>query len=107
MEGGSPSLDIPAGLHAHQLREGLGRVGVWGAYPIAHGLLFYRWIQLRVAEATKERVPIGQLAGRLDKIQVVAMTRPGSKKVKVVLQKLDTKQKSIVKALGLARYVPN
>lgn len=77
------------------------------AFLCVVGLLFYRWIQLRVAEATKERVPIGQLAGRLDRIQVVALTRPGSKKVKVVLQKLDAEQKSIVKALGLARYVPN
>lgn len=77
------------------------------AFLCVVGLLFYRWIQLRVAEATKERVPIGQLARRLDGIQVVALARPGSKKVKVVLQKLDGEQRSIVKALGLARFVPN
>lgn len=69
--------------------------------------MFYRWIQLRVEETTKVRVPIGQLANRLDKIQVVALARPGSKKVKVVLQKLDAEQRLIVKALELARFVPN
>ena len=77
------------------------------AFLCVVGLLFYRWIQLRVEESTKVRVPIGQLADRLDKIQVVALARPGSKKVKVVLQKLDTEQRSIVKSLDLARFVPN
>jgi transposase len=77
------------------------------AFLCVVGLLFYRWIQLRVEESTKERVPIGQLGRRLDGIQVVALTRPGSRKVKVVLQKLDPGQRSIVKALDLARFVPN
>jgi transposase len=77
------------------------------AFLCVVGLLFYRWIQLRVEEATKERVPIAQLASRLDRVQVVALTRPGSKKVKVVLQKLDREQSAIVKALGLTRFVPN
>jgi transposase len=77
------------------------------AFLCVVGLLFYRWIQLRVEESTKVRVPIGQLANRLDKIQVVALARPGSKKVKVVLQKLDTEQRSIAKSLDLARFVPN
>ena len=51
--------------------------------------------------------PIEALAARLDRIQVVAMARSGSPKVKVVLQKLDREQSAVVKALGLARFVPN
>ncbi len=58
-------------------------------------------------EAKKERTPIEALAGRLDRIQVVAMARPRSWKVKVVLQKLDREQTAVVKALGLERFVPN
>ncbi len=71
------------------------------------GLLFYRWIQRRVEAATKGTIPIGQLASRLDRIQVVALARKGSKRVKVVLQKLDREQSAVVKALGLARFVPD
>ena len=71
------------------------------------GLLFYRWTQRRVETVTKEQIPIEALAGRLDRIQVVAMARPGSRKVKVVLQKLDREQTAVVKALGLERFVPN
>ena len=71
------------------------------------GLLFYRWVQRRIEKAMDARLPIGALAARLDRIQVVAMARPGSKKVKVVLQKLDREQTAVVKALGLARFVPN
>ncbi|MGI0129773.1 MAG: IS1634 family transposase [Thermoplasmata archaeon] len=77
------------------------------AFLCVVGLLFYRWIQRKVETATESRLPIGALAGRLDRIQVVAMTRPGSPKVKVVLQKLDREQNAMVKALGLARFVPN
>ena len=54
------------------------------AFLCAVGLLFYRWIQRLVEEATKERVPTATLAGRLDWIQVVAMARPGAQKVRVV-----------------------
>ena len=56
---------------------------------------------------TKACIPIEALAGRLDRIQVVAMARPGFRKVKLVLQKLDHEQTAVVKALGLARFVPN
>ena len=77
------------------------------AFLCVVGLLFYRWVQRRVETTTKERIPIEALAGRLDRIQVVAMARPGSRKVKVVLQKLDREQTAVVKALGLARFVPN
>jgi len=77
------------------------------AFLCVVGLLFYRWIQLRVEGVTKERVPIAQLAARLDRVQVVALARKGSKRVKVVLQKLDREQRAVVKALGLARFVPN
>ncbi|MEM0128664.1 MAG: hypothetical protein QXG65_00640, partial [Thermoplasmata archaeon] len=71
------------------------------------GLLFYRWIQRRVEAATKGSIPIGQLASRLGWIPVVALARPGSKKVKVVLQKLDRERSAKVKALGPARFVPH
>ncbi len=77
------------------------------AFLCVVGLLFYRWVQLRVETTTKERIPIEALAGRLDRIQVVAMARPGSRKVKVALQKLDHEQTAVVKALGLERFVPN
>ena len=77
------------------------------AFLCVVGLLFYRWIQRRVEAATKGTIPIGQLASRLDRIQVVALARKGSKRVKVVLQKLDREQRAVVKALGLARFVPN
>jgi transposase len=77
------------------------------AFLCVMGLLFYRWIQRRVEAATELLIPIGQLASRLDRIQVVALARKGSKRVKVVLQKLDREQSGIVRALGLARFVPN
>ncbi len=77
------------------------------AFLCVVGLLFYRWIQRRVEAVTKARIPIEALAGRLDRIQVVAMARPGSRKVRVVLQKLDREQTAVVKALGLERFVPN
>lgn len=77
------------------------------AFLCVVGLLFYRWIQRRVEEATGERVPIEALAGRLDRIQVVALLRKDSKKVKVVLQKLSSEQKGVVDTLRLARFVPN
>jgi hypothetical protein len=35
------------------------------------------------------------------------MAHPGARKVKVALQKLDREQTAVVKALGLARLVPN
>ena len=74
-----------------------------------HPLLLHgcRWIQRRVEAAMDARLPIEALAGRLDRIQVVAMARPGARKVKVVLQKLDREQSAVVKALRLARFVPN
>ncbi len=56
--------------------------------------------------ATGTRVPIAALAGRLDRIQVVALLRKRSKQVKVVLQKLDAEQQTIVDSLELARFVP-
>ena len=71
------------------------------------GLLFYRWVQRRIEKAMDARLPIEALAARLDRIQVVAMARPGARKVKVTLQKLDREQTAVVKALGLARFVPN
>ena len=75
--------------------------------PVRVGLLFYRWVQRRVEAAMDARLPIEALAARLDRIQVVAMARPGSRKVKLVLQKLDREQSAVVKALGLTRFVPN
>ena len=77
------------------------------AFLCVVGLLFYRWVQRRVEAVTKACIPIEALAGRLDRIQVVAMARPGSRKVRVVLQKLDREQTAVVKALGLERFVPN
>ena len=43
----------------------------------------------------------------IPRIQVVALLQKGSKKVKVVLQKLSAEQKAVVDALRLTRFVPN
>ena len=77
------------------------------AFLCVVGLLFYRWIQRRVEEATETRIPIEALAARLDGIQVVALLRKDSRQAKVVLQKLSPEQKSVVEALQLAKFVPN
>ena len=77
------------------------------AFLCVVGLLFYRWFHRRVEERAGERIPLEALEARLDRIHVVAMARPGGRKVKVVLQKLDREQTAVVKALGLARFVPN
>ena len=77
------------------------------AFLCVVGLLFYRWIQLRVAEVTGERVPIGRLSQWLDEIRIAALLRRGSRTVKVVLEKQSTERARLVKALGLERFVPN
>lgn len=76
------------------------------AFLCVVGLLFYRWIQRKVEVAAGTRVPISALAGRLDRIQVVALLRKRSKQVKVVLQRLDAEQRAIVDCLDLARFIP-
>ena len=65
------------------------------------GLLFYQWIQRLGEEVTKKRIPIEALAERLDRIQVVVMARTRAQKEKVIPQKLDRKERAVVKALRL------
>ncbi|MGI0131198.1 MAG: IS1634 family transposase [Thermoplasmata archaeon] len=77
------------------------------AFLCVMGLLFYRWIQLRVAETTGERIPIGRLSRWLDEIRVAALLRRGSRRAKVVLEKQDAERARLVKALGLEKFVPN
>ena len=77
------------------------------AFLCVVGLLFYRWIQVRVAEATGERVPIGRLSQWLDEIRIAALLCRGSRKAKVVLEKQSAERARLVKALELYRFVPN
>ena len=77
------------------------------AFLCVVGLLFYRWIQVRVAEATGERVPIGRLSQWLDEIRIAALLCRGSRKAKVVLEKQSAERARLVKALELHRFVPN
>ena len=77
------------------------------AFLCVVGLLFYRWIQVRVAEATGERVPIGRLSQWLDEIRIAALLCRGSRKAKVVLEKQSAERARLVKALALHRFVPN
>ena len=77
------------------------------AFLCVMGLLFYRWVQLRVAEVIGERVPIGRLSHRLDEIRVAALLRRGSRTAKVVLEKQSAERARLVKVLGLERFVPN
>jgi transposase len=77
------------------------------AFLCVVGLLFYRWVQQQVERATVSRIPIEALAARPDRTRVVAMARPGSPRVKVVLRKLDRGQSVAVRALERARFVPN
>ncbi len=77
------------------------------AFLCVVGLLFYRWIQVRVAEATGERVPIGRLSQWLDEIRIAALLCRGSREAKVVLEKQSAERARLVKALELYRFVPN
>ena len=77
------------------------------AFLCVMGLLFYRWIQLRITEATGERVPIGRLSQWLDEIRIAALLRRGYRKVKVVLEKQSAERARLVKVLGLERFLPN
>ena len=77
------------------------------AFLCVVGLLLYRWVQLRVAEMTGERIPIGRLSRSLDEIRVAALLRRGSRKAKVVLEKQSPERERLVKALALRQYVPN
>ncbi len=83
------------------------------AFLLVIGLLFYRWVQLKLQEARgwDTPMPIGQLAYLLKKTRLAAVTVPktaGSKKVKAkfVMEKMDDDRRMIVEALGLARFVP-
>lgn len=77
------------------------------AFLCVVGLLFYRWVQLRVAAATGERLPIGRLSHWLDEIRVAALLRRGARTAKVVLEKQSPERARLVKVLGLERFVPN
>ena len=77
------------------------------AFLCVVGLLFYRRILRRADDAPGERVSIEALAARLGWIQVLTLRQKGSKRVKVVPQKLSPEQKGVVDSLQPAPYVPN
>lgn len=77
------------------------------AFLMVMGLLFYRWIQLRVQEKLKRKVPIDRLMHTLDRIRMVALIDRARKKVKFKLERLSEEEKGLVEALDLSRWVPN
>jgi transposase len=71
------------------------------------GLLFYRFIQLRLQEKAKISLPIERLVGELDRLRVAAITMGPKNDVRFVLEKRNEAGNDIVKALDLQRFVPN
>ncbi|MBM4249038.1 MAG: IS1634 family transposase [Euryarchaeota archaeon] len=71
------------------------------------GLLFYRFIQLRLEEKTKVKLPIERMVEELDRLRVAAVTMGPKNDVRFVLEKRRGVGNDIVKALDLQRFVPN
>lgn len=76
------------------------------AFLCVMGLLFYRWIQLRVQEKLKEKIPIDRLARELKGISAVSLIDSRAKKVKFVLERMGTEESRLAAALGLGRFLP-
>ncbi len=70
------------------------------------GLLLYRWVQMRADEALGRHVPIGELARRLKRIRLALVTRPGQRKVRCVLEKMEAEERALLKGLKLEQFVP-
>ena len=70
------------------------------------GLLLYRWVQMRADEALGRYVPIGELARRLKRIRLALVTRPGQRKVRCVLEKMEAEERALLKGLKLEQFVP-
>lgn len=70
------------------------------AFLMVMGLLFYRWIQLKV------KMPIDRLARELSTIRVAALMDAGTKRVKFVMERLTEEAAPVAAALGLAALVP-
>lgn len=71
------------------------------------GLLFYRFIQLKLRDRANMKLPINRMVEELDRLRIAAVTMGTNNKVKFVLEKGNTVGKGIVKALDLQRFVPN
>lgn len=71
------------------------------------GLLFYRFIQLRLQERTGTRLPIERMVEELDRLRVAAIRTGPKSNVRFVLEKRDGIGSSIVKALDLQHFIPN
>lgn len=76
------------------------------AFLCVMGLLFYRWIQLRVQEKLREKIPIDRLARELKGISAVSLIDTKAKKVKFVLERMGPEESRLVTALGLGRFLP-
>ena len=70
------------------------------------GLLLYRWVQMRADEALGRHVPIGELARRLKRIRLALVTRPGQRKVRCVLEKMEAEERALLRGLKLEQFVP-
>jgi transposase len=86
----------------HQLDP---RIKVHG-FLCVMGLLFYRWIQLRIQEKLKEKIPIDRLARVLKGISAVSLIDTRAKKVKYVLERMGPEESRLVTALDLGRFLP-
>ncbi|MGI0131174.1 MAG: IS1634 family transposase, partial [Thermoplasmata archaeon] len=77
------------------------------AFLCVLGLLFYRWIQLRLEKELGQGTPIDRLARSLGGIRVAAVTDAKGKGGRWVLEKVRDERKELVEALQLARRIPN
>lgn len=66
------------------------------------GLIFYRWIQLRLQKELKEKVLIDRLIHILDGIRGTELIDRAGKRVMVKLERLVEENAGLVKALDLA-----
>jgi len=76
------------------------------AFLMVMGLLFYRWVQLRVKEKTDVNIPINRLARSLYGIRLSELIDTETERVKFVLERTSDEKARLIKALGLARWVP-
>ena len=76
------------------------------AFLCVMGLLFYRWIQLRLQEKLNEKIPIDRLARELKGISAVSLIDTRTKKVKYVLERMGPEESRLVAALELGLFLP-
>lgn len=72
------------------------------------GLLFYRYIQWKVENATGKRVPIDRLIEQLSRIRLGGLITidDNARKIKFKLEEMGKEEMEIVKALNLERFIP-